>query len=81
MRFASQRQLPFPQRRIVLRSTSSAPRGRRAEAVHRARPSAALAEAPTDDGKVFAAKRIRHAIETAGSCMLIALFVVLALFG
>lgn len=75
MRFASQRPLPFPARRIVIRSDARSRSGASAGG-----SSGAAAVARTPHANTFTDKRIRHAVELVGSCMLMALFVVLALF-
>ncbi len=74
MRFARQPELPFATRRVVLDTS----------------PRAAVAIAPSDPSRVssgaaiggntFAAKKIGRSFELAGSCMLMAAIVVLALF-
>lgn len=69
MKFASQRPLQLSPRRIVIRTA--------AHGEIEPRPMVAVAAG----GRSLAAARIRHAVELAGSCMLIAAFVVLALFG
>lgn len=73
MRFSRQPSLPFSPTRIVLQSGPRA-----ATAAFRVAP--VFTPSSDLDGKVFTSKRIRHAIELIGSCMLMSLFVVLALF-
>ncbi|MCA8951352.1 MAG: hypothetical protein KDE27_17730 [Planctomycetes bacterium] len=77
MRFAAQRPLPFTSRPLVL---DTAPRPRLGVATAVVRIRQARDPEAEEAAQAFVAKRIRHSLELAASCILIAAFVVLALF-